>query len=93
MKKIILLIAMFFSFYLMVFADPNPQCQALTKKGVQCKLHTTSVNGLCHLHGGTAVKAGTANTTQCTAICKSTGQQCKHRTSNQSGLCFVHTQK
>jgi hypothetical protein len=93
MKKILLVTAIIAAIAATAFSQSKTvQCTAITKKGVQCKLHTSSENGLCHLHGGTAVKASAA-TTQCTAICKSTGAQCKHRTSNSNGKCFVHAAK
>jgi len=91
MKKVILISALLAASFAGYSQTKTTQCTAITKKGAQCKLHTSSENGLCHLHGGTAVKASAA-TTQCSATTKS-GQQCKHRTSAANGKCFVHTTK
>lgn len=91
MKKVLLFAALISASF--AVNAQSPQCTAITKKGVQCKLHTTSANGLCHVHGGTSTAAKSGTGAQCSAIAKSSGQQCKHRTTSTSGLCFVHAKK
>jgi endonuclease G, mitochondrial len=75
-------------------------CRGITKAGLPCQNHTTSLTGYCYLHesqdkGGVLTPASGENTNrrtvsvQCSGTTKA-GNRCKHRTYSANGRCFQH---